>query len=160
GPPEAARQGARLPERARASHSYGAPPEGRPGDARGSVEGVRHQPRARAPDRGARLREAAEVHPKRRPGAGPGALVRVGPSPLPPLEAGEEGARGAREGEGFQPPSPDPPLTRLLLRNRRPLPLRSAGEGKVAGEPRALACRLAPAQEAEGIGELVGQLAA
>ena len=53
-------------ERARAPHPDRAAAEGRADDARGSEPGIRHQPRARAPDRGARLREAAEGDPQRR----------------------------------------------------------------------------------------------
>ena len=48
-----------LTDRERAHHRR-APPDRRAQDARGPVLGVRHQPRARAPDRGARLRQAAE----------------------------------------------------------------------------------------------------
>ena len=47
-------------QRPRAPHPDRAPPEGRADDARGPVAAIRHQPRARAPDRGARVREAAE----------------------------------------------------------------------------------------------------
>ena len=60
------------PERARAPHPDGAAPQGRADHARGPVEGIRHQPRARPPDRGARLREAAARHQ----GAGHGAKAR------------------------------------------------------------------------------------
>ena len=47
-------------DRPRAPHHRRAPPDRRAQDARGPVVQVRHQPRARAPDRGARLRQAAE----------------------------------------------------------------------------------------------------
>ena len=47
-------------ERPRAPHPDRAPAEGQADDARGPVAAIRHLPRAGAPDRGARLREAAE----------------------------------------------------------------------------------------------------
>jgi hypothetical protein len=46
-------------ERSRAPHLRGAPPRRGADDAGGAVVRVRHQPRARAPDRGPRLREGA-----------------------------------------------------------------------------------------------------
>ena len=52
--------GAEAADRPRAPHHRRAPPDRRAQDARGPVGQVRHQPRARAPDRGARLRQAAE----------------------------------------------------------------------------------------------------
>ena len=48
-----------TPQRPREAHLRGAPPGRRAGDAGGPVRRVRRQPRARPPDRGARLREAA-----------------------------------------------------------------------------------------------------
>ena len=60
-------------ERARAAHLRGAPPRRGADDAGRAVGRIRHQPRARAPDRGARLREGAG----RRQGGGqaPGTVV-------------------------------------------------------------------------------------
>ena len=48
------------PERARAPHHPGARLKDEPADAGGPLQGIRRQPRARAPDRSARVREAAE----------------------------------------------------------------------------------------------------
>jgi RNA polymerase sigma-32 factor len=53
----AALRGAGRSQRARAAHLRGAPSRRRAGDAGGSVDRVRRLARARAPDRGARLRE-------------------------------------------------------------------------------------------------------
>ena len=54
--------GAEAAHRSRAAHHRRAPPGRRAQDAGRPVVQVRHQPRARAPDRGARLRQAAEGH--------------------------------------------------------------------------------------------------
>ena len=59
-PQGAAVERAQDAERARAPHPDRAPAEGQSDHARGSVAAVRHLARAGAPDRGARLREAAE----------------------------------------------------------------------------------------------------
>ena len=69
-PPQGAVVGARRAQRPRAPHLRGAPPRRRSGHARGARRGVRRVARARAPDRGARLREGAEggEEPRRRNG--------------------------------------------------------------------------------------------
>ena len=59
-PPPGADRRARRAQRARAAHLRGAAPRRRSGHARGSGRRVRRLARARAPDRGARLREGAE----------------------------------------------------------------------------------------------------
>ena len=58
-PPQGARRGALGAQRARAAHLRGAPAGRRPDHARGAGRRVRRLARARAPDRGARLREGA-----------------------------------------------------------------------------------------------------
>ena len=67
-------------ERARAAHPDRAAPEGRAGDARGAVQGLRRQPRADPADRGPRLREAAEEDARTRGRArhGPGGQLISG----------------------------------------------------------------------------------
>ena len=59
-PPPGADRRARRAQRARAAHLRGAPAGRRSDHARGSRRRVRRLARARAPDRGARLREGAE----------------------------------------------------------------------------------------------------
>ena len=70
-PPQGADRGARRAQRTRAAHLRGAPARRRSDHARGSGRRVRRVARARAPDRGARLREGAEggEEPHRRDGA-------------------------------------------------------------------------------------------
>jgi RNA polymerase sigma-32 factor len=65
-------------DRPREAHPDRAPSEGRPGHAGRTRRPVRRQPRARAPDRGARLRKAAEGHARRRRRAEPGQRVSTG----------------------------------------------------------------------------------
>ena len=87
-----------VAQRARAAHLRGAPARRGPDHAGGAVDRVRRQPRARPPDRGARLREAAEggqEEPRRPRGAarrrGRGlAPLRCAAVPLllPPLAEG------------------------------------------------------------------------
>ena len=67
-------------QRARAAHLRGAPARRRADDARGSRRRVRRLARARAPDRGARLREGAEggEEPRRRDGIAAGCTGGAG----------------------------------------------------------------------------------
>ena len=64
--PRPARKGDDPSQRPRAPHPDRAAAEGQPDDARGSVAAIRHLARARAPDRSARLREAAKGDQGRR----------------------------------------------------------------------------------------------
>ena len=62
-------------QRARAPHPDRPPPDRRSQDARGTEPGLQRQPRARPPDRGARVREAAEgdaAHRRRPAGSAAG----------------------------------------------------------------------------------------
>ena len=70
-PPSGADRRARRAQRPRAAHLRGAPAGRRSDHARGSGRRIRRLARARAPDRGARLREGAEggEEPHRRHGA-------------------------------------------------------------------------------------------
>ena len=77
------------PQRAREAHPDRAPPDRRAQDARGTEPGLWRQPRARPPDRGARVREAAEGDdaPRRREAAAsrrltPGSPVEQSPDRL------------------------------------------------------------------------------
>ena len=69
-PPQGAGRGAGGAQRARAAHLRGAPPRRRPDHARGPRRRVRRVARARAPDRGAGLREGAEGGEEPRGGDG------------------------------------------------------------------------------------------
>ena len=73
--PLRARTRARRAQRTRAPHLRGAPSRRRSGHARTARRGIRRVARARAPDRGARLREGAEggEEPRRRAGNAEGA---------------------------------------------------------------------------------------
>jgi RNA polymerase sigma-32 factor len=59
GPPRPAGRGAGQPQRPREAHPDRAAADRRAQDARGAEPGLRRQPRAHPPDRGARVREAA-----------------------------------------------------------------------------------------------------
>ena len=93
-------------ERARAAHPDRAAAEGRAGDARGAEPGVRRQPRAHPPDRGARLREAAEedARARRRARAGAGgelkASSRMACAALSGAGSGREGSERAVLADG------------------------------------------------------------
>ena len=71
GPPRSAGRGDGQPQRAREAHPDRAAPDRRAEDARGTEPGLRRQPRAHPPDRGPRVREAAEGadEPRRRAAA-------------------------------------------------------------------------------------------
>ena len=73
-PPQGADRRARRAQRSRAAHLRGAPAGRRSDHARGSGRRIRRLARARAPDRGARLREGAEggEDQRRRHGAAEG----------------------------------------------------------------------------------------
>src|SRR3954453_14413464 len=62
-------------KRARAPYPDGAPVAGRTDHAGRPVAALRHQPRARAPDRSARFRKAPEEHQERRHRAAPGPVA-------------------------------------------------------------------------------------
>ena len=79
-PPQGAVVGARRAQRPRAAHLRGAAARRRSGHARGARRGVRRVARARAPDRGARLREGAEGGEE--PGVGDGNAAGAAPRPL------------------------------------------------------------------------------
>ena len=77
-------------ERARAAHPDRAPAEGQPDHARGTEPAIQHLPRAGAPDRGARVREAAEGDEGAGGGTPPrrgadGGVSQVGAPPRSPL---------------------------------------------------------------------------
>src|SRR5581483_5723850 len=76
-----------APERARAEHPGGAAAARQSDHPRGPLARVRDLARARAPDRGARLREAAEDHQAigARAPAAADRLARPGPRPQPGL---------------------------------------------------------------------------
>ena len=94
-PPQGARRSALRAQRSRTPHLRGAPPCRRSDHARGAGRRIRRVTRARAPDRGARLREGAEGgeephrhHGSRMSGGGRGALTASTPArsdfqPLP-----------------------------------------------------------------------------
>ena len=98
-------------QRARAAHLRGAPPGRGPDHARGAVERIRRQPRARPPDRGARLREGAEGGEEGRQGArdaarpdrGRRGLTPRAPSPRPPITPART-AQAECVDYGFRPP--------------------------------------------------------
>ena len=85
-------------QRARAAHPDRAAPEGQPDHAGGSVAAVQHLPRAGAPDRGARVREAAEGDARRRsPSSAGGRPLHASPegraeTPVPSGPAAVAGA--------------------------------------------------------------------
>ncbi len=87
-PPQGAVAGARRAQRARAAHLRGAPAGRRPDHARGAGRRVRRLARARAPDRGARLREGAEggEEPRRGDGDAAGRVGRDGGALIASLE--------------------------------------------------------------------------
>ena len=102
-------------QRARTAHLRGAPPRRRPDDARGAVGGVRHQPRARPPDRGARLREGAGRRQEGRQGAGKAPRPARGGGANSPAASSQGLSQRAAGGRPFSLP-----LLRELERRRAP----------------------------------------
>ena len=97
-PPQGAGRRALGAERARAAHLRGAPPRRRSDHARRPRRGIRRVARARAPDRGARLREGAEGGEEPRGGDGiaaDAAAARDVAGGAAVIENGAAGHRGA-----------------------------------------------------------------
>ena len=125
-------------ERSREAHPDGAASGRRAEDARGAEPGLRRQPRAHSPDRGARVREIA----------GGAAAARRRAQAASGCVAGDEGGGGGREGGGGRAYGGLFSESTLFLGNLRvgcvsfsPLPFSSAFPTVVLGN---IVCRPAP----------------
>ena len=131
-------------QRARAAHLRGAPARRGPDHARGARRRVRRLARARAPDRGERLREGAEggEEPRRGDGNSGASAGALASNPLPwweklPMDvslwvrftATERRERGAAHRVLIEP-SLDDPCTALCVIDRAPKP--RAADGKLS----------------------------